>query len=72
MKNLWKNLNVFQIVSIILIVILFVAIIVQIGIIVNLKNQIDDTNNKNDEIVSQLPEKDDAEANFNFKILISK
>lgn len=68
MKKTWKNLNVFQIVSIILIVILFVAIIVQIGIMINLKEQIDNTNQKNDEIVSNLPETDEATYLKNIKI----
>lgn len=57
-KKWWKNLNIFQITCIVLVAILITAIIVQIGIIINLKHKIDDTNDKNDEIVSQLPEEE--------------
>lgn len=52
----WKKLSIFQITCIILIAILIIAIIVQIGIMINLKNKTDDTNDKNDDIISQLPE----------------
>lgn len=52
----WKKLSIFQITSIVLIFILVVAIIVQVCVILNLKSKIDNLNNKNDDIVSQLPD----------------
>lgn len=52
----WKKLSMFQITSIVLIFILVVAIIVQVCVILNLKSKIDNLNNKNDDIVSQLPD----------------
>lgn len=55
-EKLWKRYSIFQIVSVILIAILFVAIIVQVGIMIGLKNKIDDTKDKNDEITN--PEND--------------
>lgn len=55
-EKLWKKYSIFQIVSVILIAILFVAIIVQVGIMIGLKNKIDDTKDKNDEITN--PEND--------------
>lgn len=55
-ERLWKKYSIFQIVSVILIAILFVAIIVQVGIMIGLKNKIDDTKDKNDEITN--PEND--------------
>ncbi len=58
-KKWWKNLNIFQITCIVLVAVLIIAIIVQIGIIINLKNKIDNTNNKNDEVVSQLPDEEE-------------
>lgn len=57
----WKKLSIFQITCIILIAILIIAIIVQIGIIINLKNKTDDTSDKNDDIISQLPEDEQPE-----------
>ncbi len=57
----WKKLSVFQITCIVLIAILIIAIIVQIGIMINLKNKTDDTNDKNDDIISQLPEDEQTE-----------
>ena len=59
-KKWWKNLNIFQITCIVLVAVLIIAIIVQIGIIINLKNKIDNTNNKNDEVVSQLPDEEET------------
>lgn len=59
-KKWWKNLNIFQITCIVLVAVLIIAIIVQIGIIINLKNKIDNTNDKNDEIVSQLPDEEET------------
>lgn len=58
-KKWWKNLNIFQITCIVLVAVLIIAIIVQIGIIINLKNKIDNTNDKNDEVVSQLPDEEE-------------
>lgn len=52
----WKKLSIFQITSIVLIFILVVAIIIQVCVILNLKSKIDNLNNKNDDIVSQLPD----------------
>lgn len=57
----WKKLSIFQITCIILIAILIIAILVQIGIIINLKNKTDDTNDKNNDIISQLPEDEQPE-----------
>ena len=59
-KKWWKNLNIFQITCIVLVAVLIIAIIVQIGIIINLKNKIDNTNDKNDEVVSQLPDEEET------------
>ena len=59
-KKWWKKLNIFQITCIALVAVLIIAIIVQIGIIINLKNKIDNTNDKNDEVVSQLPDEEET------------
>ncbi len=57
----WKKLSIFQITCIVLIAILIIVVIVQIGIMIDLKNKTDDTNDKNDDIVSQLPEEEQPE-----------
>ncbi len=51
----WKKFSTFQLVCMAIIVILLIAIIVEVCVIVNLKNKIQDTQDKNEEIESQLP-----------------
>ena len=55
----WKKFSTFQLVCIVLIVVLVIAIIVEICVIVNLKDKIQNTQDKNDEIESQLPPEED-------------
>lgn len=66
----WKNCSTFQKTCVIVTIILIVAIIVQIGIMIGLKQKIDSTKQKNEEIESTLPPDDDASANaFGFDVL---
>ena len=57
-KRWWKNFSTFQIVAFILTILFVIGTIITIGILVNLKNKIDDTKDKNDQLEDVLKDKD--------------
>ena len=53
-QNKRKKLSIFQTTSIVLIGLMIAFIIISIGIIIDLKNKIDDTKEKNDAITNSM------------------
>ncbi len=56
-KKWWKNFSTFQIVAFILTILFVIGTIVTIAILINLKNKIDDTKDKNDQLENIMKDK---------------
>jgi len=59
-KKWWKRFSTFQIVAFILTILFVIGTIITIAILVNLKNKIDDTKEKNDHIEEIANDKDNT------------
>lgn len=55
-KKWWKKFSAYQIVAFILTILFVVGIIITIGVLVGLKDKIDDTKKKNEELEESLQE----------------
>lgn len=67
-KKWWKKFSAYQIVAFVLTVLFIIGIIVTIGVLVGLKDKIDDTKKKNEELEDSLQEETASTSSFWQKI----